>query len=256
MADNENEIVSQVEILMEESFVGKYGHNELLDHIYEQFTNYMNVEDHHNYVSIFYTQFKKSLIVTWDEDIAYTDAPQRRECLQLIYDRFTQTLIGLISSKLEISIKGFDENTITSDDLEFIITRIYEYFILNARRNFKVAISHHVNSLIKVMRTPDDNYFNTVQEMVETNYNPTITAIAPLEFLRFTGNKELVEMFENHLVVGNFLIRYTPRLYNNPEFTVELINYITAHRDLGSEFKKLNKEENENGGLPEQQSEE
>ena len=48
-----------------------------------------------------------------------------------------------------------------------------------------------------------------------------------MEFLKYRGDQEIIQFFENGKVVGNFLRKYTPKLYQNEEFEVELINYIT-----------------------------
>jgi hypothetical protein len=41
-----------------------------------------------------------------------------------------------------------------------------------------------------------------------------------------TGGNEVLELYEASKVVGNFLKKYSPKLYANEEFKMELVSYI------------------------------
>ena len=56
-------------------------------------------------------------------------------------------------------------------------------------------------------------------------YTPLLT-MTPTEFLKYRGDDDITDLFENGVVSGNFLIKYSPKLYANDEFQVELINHI------------------------------
>jgi hypothetical protein len=48
-------------------------------------------------------------------------------------------------------------------------------------------------------------------------------------------------MYREGKVVGNFLLKYSPKLYQNELFQIELVNHITSERLLGKDFQAYQK---------------
>ena len=48
-----------------------------------------------------------------------------------------------------------------------------------------------------------------------------------MEFLRYIDDNEVFELFNSNKVNGNFLRKYSPKLYQNEDLKVEIINEIT-----------------------------
>ena len=128
-----------------------------------------------------------------------------------------------------------ESESLDYDDLEFIIRRLYEFFILGAKNNFKVVIATDINARFKDVTEDDNAYFKQLQELMLL-YSPLLTSIKPTEFLKIRGDMEIAELFDNGQVVGNFLRKYSPKFYQNEEFQVEVINYVTMTGQLGKEL--------------------
>ena len=239
-------------------FLGSYPLETIIESIRTQFEDYINLEDKTNYLEIFYTQVIKSYQAIYSDE--GNENPQEMiEALENIYDQFMDMMVSQFETRLGIGISGIDEGQISNDDVYYILSRMYEYFILKARNNFKIAIATSLITTVRSMMNTeniDDTFFQKLQELLEA-YNPLITNIEPLQFITFTGDREVRELFLTDRIVGNFLMKYSPKLYQNEDLAVEIINYVTAYPDLGKEFdtnKKLETEDNLNGGSTEYQN--
>jgi len=232
----DEQVINDSTSIAEQAFVGDHPLITIIDGTRQQFSNYMSQDaDQTNYLEIFYDQLAHSYQVL-EERHDLVRSQDMKESLATTYDQFVDLLGTLISEYLGIGIVDLEEGTMSPSDSTYVLTRIYEYFILQARRNFKVAIATSVNAAIRLNRSINsDNYFEHLQELLE-DYSPLITNIMPMDFLNFTGDRELIELYANGRIGGNFLLRYSPKLYQNQDFVVELINYITAHQNLGSDF--------------------
>lgn len=212
-------------LLAEESFLGQYPFEELLNRLTSQFRNYMSSEDTEHYVDIFYSQLDNSL----DSALQATmfDPDEVREHLENLRDKFVDHLIKLFELYLNLGIEGYDDGSLDDETGRYILTRAYEYFILAARRNFKVAISASVTNRLIREAVTEDKVMIRVSEMIRYDYDPIVTAMTPIEFLKLTGDNEVLKLFETHRLVGNFLVKYTPRLYRHETYMIEVINHIT-----------------------------
>ena len=77
----------------------------------------------------------------------------------------------------------------------------------------------------------DKEYFNTIREMLK-EYSPLIIAMGPMEFIRYNKNDIVRELFDNGRVSGNFLRKYSPKLYDNEDLEVEIINQVTIAQGI------------------------
>jgi hypothetical protein len=204
-----------------------------MENITDQFQDYINMEDDTNYVHIFYQQLSNSYEAI-DSDDSHEYPQEAKECLDTIYTAFIDTMLHLFATRLYIAINNIEN--INKEDLEFIIQRTYEYFILNAKKNFKTVISTTINGMIT--DSADDNeYFQQLQSLMEL-FSPLIQKVTATEFIQLTGDKEIYELFTNHQIIGNFLRKYTPKLYQNELFAVEIVNYTTMAHFFKEELEK------------------
>jgi len=220
------------EIIKEHAFLGRVPVSFIIESIRKQFEDYVNIEDDINYVDIFYNQLAISYLKASHESEEHPN--ELREILDNIYQSFIDTMQSLFATRLTITIPELESGNMDDEDLEFVIRRLYEFFILGARTNFKIVISADIRS--KLDDISDDNYFNNVLELMD-NYTPLITSMTPIDFLQYRGDQEIRDIFENGLAVGNFLRKYSPKLYQNEELISEIVNHITMIRNLLKNMK-------------------
>lgn len=223
------------ELISDSAFVGDYPFAVIMEGISEQFKDYINVEDTNDYVDIFYDQMEISYDYAKAED---EDHPQEiMEALDKLKEKFVAEIFDLFKSKLTISINVIDDETTEEDEVEIAIRNAYNYFILNARSNFMTVISkdilHRLPSTISDLS--DNEYFNRIESLL-SGYDPLINAITPTEFIQYTSNNEILDMFENGQIAGNFLRKYSAKLYQNEEFKIEIINNITMIQGMKEEL--------------------
>lgn len=233
------------ELIENTVFLGEYPFDIILEGIQNQFSNYMNLEDKTNYVDIFYNQLHKSYneIDLNDEDFDVMDDPEEcKKILERFYDQFISKIRDLFNVRLAISIADLEDEEPDGPDVEYIVRRLYEFFILGAEINFKVVIGSDVEGKIKDISTDEREYFKTLNQLLEI-YNPILTTISPTQFLQYRGEREIYDLFENGRVTGNFLRKYTPKLYQNEGFKIDLINYITSihqfHKTIENSWKDI-----------------
>ncbi len=220
------------EIIARDAFLGDVPLEAILEGIEAQFDDYINCEDKTNYVDIFYEQLQASYAVIQDDEEEHP--MEIREALDKILERFTQFMRKQLDERLTITVTCLEDEDPNNDDCEFIFRRLYEFFILGAKNNFKTVIERDI-----VKRIPaglsDNEYFKKIQSLMML-YSPLMTGVTPTEFLEYRGDQELIALFEDSEVVGNFLRKYSPKFYQNEEFQVDVINYITMCSQLGKEI--------------------
>ena len=217
-------------MVAESVFLGDMPFVEIINGIKEQFEDYINIEDKTNYVDIFYTQLQESINATNDDE---EDHPiEINEVLDNMKDTFVNIMKDLFQLRLTISIMTIDDETTPEDEIELSIRVLYEYFILGARNNFKTVIQKDMIPKIGMIpNDQDDIYFQRVEELLR-EYDPIVTCITPTEFIQFTGNNDILSMYDDGQVVGNFLRKYSAKLYKNDEFKTEIINSIIITQNL------------------------
>lgn len=218
-------------LIGEGAFLGDCPFDSIMGGITDQFNDYINMEDSTNYVDIFYDQLHASYEDAQSNE-TNMDLSTITEILDSIQIQFVEKMSVLFKERLTISFSDLEGETVDWDDLEFMLRRLYEFFILGAKNNFKTVIAFDVRS--KVDQVADEReYFKKLQELMNI-YSPLITNMGPIEFLKYRNDVEIIEMFDNGKVVGNFLRKYTPKFYQNEEFLVEVINHVTMIK----QFKK------------------
>lgn len=233
--DNVELVADRRALIAEECFLGDYPFGSILEGIESQFRNYITTQDTSHYIDIFYSQLGNSIGEAYDSGF---DADDVVEVLQDLRSKFTDTVIGLMDVCLGLGIDGYDDGTLDLESERYIITRAYEYFILNARHNFKVAIAAAIIDRLnhEIGMPPEDGLEPSrlvrINELISAECNPIITIMKPEQFLRFTGDREMIKLIEEHRLVGNFLLKYNPRLYQHESYVIEIINHTTSAMQL------------------------
>lgn len=234
-----DETVDYSDIIRSEAFLGEYPFSVILEGIRDQFEDYMNTEDITNYVDIFYDQLNNSYIeVKNDKSEEYSD--EIIEALDNIHYEFINFMNDIINSRLTISIACIENEEYDYEELEIVFRKVYEFFILNAKKNFKNIITKDVVTKMENIIEDDDEYMYAINEYMKS-YTPLIVGIKPVDFLKYSGDEEICELFDDGIINGNFLRKYTPKLYQNEEFEVDIIDniIITQHfRNSISDFNK------------------
>lgn len=236
------EVVDYSELIANESFLGEYPFDSIIEGITDQFTNYIDTDDKINYVDTFYEQIHASYKAISSDD-GEEHPVERREALDNILDKFVATMQDLFNKRLSLTITALESEVVDQDELEHVIREAYEYFILNARKNFKQVIC---SDIIHRMGQPPENdteYFNKIREMLR-QYSPLVTAIDPERFIWYTsvGSTHSIDdfpiqkLFTDGKISGNFLRRYSPKLYQYEEFEVEIINHIVMSQETKEEL--------------------
>lgn len=220
------------DIMKDNAYIGQTPFDVIMEGIEAQFDDYINIEDNTNYVDIFYDQLHASYEAANSNNETFKD--DIIEVIDNIHRTFIEKITDLFNVRLTLTIADMESESIDVDDMEFIIRRLYEFFILGARANFKAVIANDVKQRMDTPIEDHREYLKTLRTLM-ASYNPLITTIGPIEFLKYRGDQEIIQFFETGKVAGNFLRKYTPKLYQNMEFEVELINYITMVQQIKEE---------------------
>ena len=231
-SDNRDYNPDYTDLMKDAAFLGEYSFDSILDGITDQFENYISTEDRTDYVDIFYNQWRDSVEEAMQD---YEDHPQeKKEILFENYNTFIDTIHRLFRHRLNMNITVLDEETpIDEDDLEILIRRLYEFFVLQARKNFKLILAKKI--LPKLKKIKEKDLISQVQDLLE-DYNPIITNVVPMDFLKLGKADEIAELFEEGMVTGNFMKKYSPKLYIHDDLELDIINYIVMVYELRSEI--------------------
>lgn len=229
--NSDDVIVDYGEMVADSVFLGEMPFNEIISGITEQFIDYIGTEDETNYVDLFYTQLEASLDAV-NSDIEEDHPREIKDVLDNLKSNFEDTIFELFETRLTVDIMTIDDPTTEEDEVEYVIRRLYEYFILGAKDNFKTVIVKHILPRIGII--PDDKndeYFSRIDELL-FDYDPLVRCITPTEFIQLTENVEVLALFEDGQVAGNFLRKYSAKLYKNEEFKLEVICAITLQQNI------------------------
>jgi len=259
------------DIMRERVFLGNVPFNAILEGIKDQFENYLTTEDTFNYVDIYYHQ---RMISINEAPIPDGDGHKQElmEILDSIHMEFISTIQELFKLRLVIGIPELDANEFSIDS-EFLIRRLYEFFILSARENFRAvialkvceevgALSHQNNTIhlqgedvtdVQKNETIDAGSPEFISNIVEelTKYHGIITCITPDVFLKIRGDETIRALYEEGYFNGNFLTKYSPKLYQNEDLKIEIINRIMLIAEKHSAIATLNniEEDSNSGGI-------
>lgn len=226
-AVDDDKPIDRSDIIQDRAFRGEFSYDNIKESIINQANDYMNIEDRNDYITIFFEQYHKSCDFALSDDLEeYKD--DAIDYLNNLKDQFLTFMDELIEKRLNITI---NEDRFDEYDHEWIVSKLYQFFFIDARDNFKTCISLDVtNRMTNEAELDDKEYFDTIQDLMNL-YTPLLT-MTPTEFLKYRGDEEIIELFDSGVVCGNFLTKYSPKLYANEEFQVELINHITMIQSM------------------------
>lgn len=225
--------ITHADVVKENVFIGSTPLDVIMEGIETQFEDYINMEDKSNYVDIFYDQLHASYEAANDDTETFKE--DMIKMLDDIQQKFIDKMVELFRVRLTITITDVESESIDLDDLEFTIRRLYEFFILGARNNFKVVIASDAKARAAQSIHDHRAYMKLINNLMTGSYSPLITTFGPMEFLKYRGDQEMIQLFETGKVAGNFLRKYSPKFYKNEEFEVEVINYITMIQQIKEE---------------------
>ena len=226
------ENVDYTELIQSEAFIGEYPLTSILEGITAQFEDYIGTEDTTNYVDTFYTQLRNSRQVIID-DPGEEHPTEYMDVLRNIEEKFLSHVETLFSTRLAVSFTDVSEIDLNPEDEQYIITELYQFFILDARKNFKTVITKDL--LPTLRRTQDDRAFYQDLEVRLHNYSPLVIAVGPMEFLTLAGADKVHGLFESGRVVGNFLKKYSPKLYAHSDYDSDLKSHIVLTLEMKQE---------------------
>lgn len=232
--DMTEEVHDLSDLLEQSAYVGEYPFDSILEAIEEQFDDYINIEDTTNYVDIFYNQWNDSVRIAEEGP---DDTNEIMNVLNQIKEQFVSKLSQWFEETLTITIMAVDDETTEEDEVEIVLRQIYEFFILGARNNFMEVISVDLNGRLPVVMD-DVQHYRLIDELL-TEYSPLIRCMTPTKFIQLTGQTQITELYEEGQIAGNFLRKYTCKLYQNEEFKVQLVSQITSIQDLKKQIKEI-----------------
>lgn len=237
--DSHDNLVNDYSELMEhEAFLGDTPYPTIIESIKDQFDNYVGMEDRTDYVDIFYEQLHLSYNTARADD----DKPHPEElveALDRIHEDFIATMQEQFQSRLTLTIMPLEAEDRDLDEVEMIIRKLYEYFIIGARNNFISVIKNDIIATLPpiVNDSSSDEYFQRIKNKM-TCYSPLFSTIDPQKFLKLSDAKHIAKLFNEGKVVGNFLRKYSPKFYRNDDFQVEVINEVAITHGFLSDIKK------------------
>ena len=219
------------ELIQESSFLGTLPFEAILEGINEQFCDYINLKDRTNYVAEFFRQMESSqdaIEASSDEE----SLDDFRQALDVKYRSFIGTIQFLFKSRLTITLDMIEQGNIYLEEVQPTVQKLYVYFILGARDNFKIVLSKDLLHQF--------NNKEVSMQMLESkldDYSPLLKTITPEQFLVMRGEYEVQSMFADNVFCGNFLRKYTPKLYQNTDLCAEIIQYTSTISKFKTELE-------------------
>lgn len=230
------------ELVKESAFIGDYPFDVIIEGLEEQFSDYLHLEDDNtDYVDVFYDQLQASLDAI-DQDEEEEHPEEKREVLMDLQNKFIDKVSELFNRRLTITFMPIEEDTRNYEDIEYAIRIAYRFFIHGARNNFKNVISAEVYPKVKDI-VDDKEYFDMVNDLVDS-YSPLITSIGPEEFVNYTKDEEIKQLFDDGIIIGNFLRKYSPKLHENESLKIDIVNNITAYNQFQQMINGVGEENN------------
>ena len=96
---------------------------------------------------------------------------------------------------------------------------------MNAPDTFRTVITKDIIHKLRTNNVGEENLDDFINTEMD-NYSPLVLTLTPLEFIQLAEDEDLLELFNDSKVVGNFLKKFSPRLYANEEFQIDLVNDI------------------------------
>ena len=233
--DSTDEVLEFDEVMKDTVFNSPFTPDELKQLILNQFDNYISLFDTINYFQEFLIAYKVSREIIDLEMDEYIQ--ERSDALEDIYNDFICFMIELILTHLSISIPAFESGTMAKSDIEYLIDEIYKTFILEGRNNLSKIIAVDVIKQLKRTKNPDEAT-QLAKEIID-DYADKITSISIDDFLIEIGKDNLLDLYEDGIIAGNFFRRFSPHFEQNEDLRAEILNRIILLLYYKDEQKKF-----------------
>lgn len=223
--------VQRMDVAKQNAFRGDYPFEDILEELSNQFSNYIQLDasDRTNYVSIFFHQLKNSMQDITEEDGDLMD--EQMEYLDIIYNHFIDTISELFQRRLSISLNFLETNPYHPDTYEILDT-LYEFFILNARNNFKQYFTQKSLIAMKRQKPKNEEVVTTIYHILDDMDHSLAMDCMVDEFIQLTANKPMAntinDYFEENMISGNFLTRYSARFYQNTDLFADIADDVIS----------------------------
>ena len=204
-----------------------------MESITKQTEDYINLDDELNYVDVFYQEWESSMKAA--ETSTDLNGDELKEVLNDMRAKFEFSVAELLSSRLAISIPAIESDVADLTNIDEIIREVYTYFILGANDNFRRAIIADISSKHKTVKDSEENIIKLVQSMLGA-YSPIVREMSPQDFLKYTKAENIITMYDEGKISGNFLRKYSCKLYQNEAYeanlVVDIVNAILIKEEL------------------------
>ena len=221
----DQEYLQRMDVAKENAFRGDYPLEDIFEELTNQFSNYIQLDasDRTNYVEIFFKQLKESMDEIIEEDGDLLE--EQIEYLDIVYNYFVDLISTLFQRRLCISLNFLETNPYDSNTYD-MLSILYKFFILDARKNFKTYFTERALIAMKVGNTDQTNLVTAVYNILDDMDHTLIVDGMVEEFIQRVTDKSTADTiygyFEENIVSGNFLIRYSPRFYQNTDLLADI----------------------------------
>ena len=221
----DQEYLQRMDVAKENAFRGDYPLEDIFEELTNQFSNYIQLDasDRTNYVEIFFKQLKESMDEIIEEDGDLLE--DQIEYLDIVYNYFVDLISTLFQRRLCISLNFLETNPYDSNTYD-MLSILYKYFILDARKNFKTYFTERALIAMKVGNPDQTNLVAAVYDILDDMDHTLIVDGMVEEFIQRVTDKSTADTvygyFEENIISGNFLIRYSPRFYQNTDLLADI----------------------------------
>ena len=221
----DQEYLQRMDVAKENAFRGDYPLEDIFEGLTNQFSNYIQLDasDRTNYVEIFFKQLKESMDEIIEEDGDLLE--EQIEYLDIVYNYFVDLISTLFQRRLCISLNFLETNPYDSSTYD-MLSILYKFFILDARKNFKTYFTERALIAMKVGNPDQTNLVAAVYDILDDMDHTLIVDGMVEEFIQRVTDKSTADTvygyFEENIISGNFLIRYSPRFYQNTDLLADI----------------------------------
>lgn len=221
----DQEYLQRMDVAKENAFRGDYPVEDIFEELANQFSSYVQIDASYrtNYVEIFFKQLKESMDEIIEEDGDLFE--EQIEYLDIIYNNFIDTISTLFQRRLCISLNFLETNPYDSNAYD-TLSILYKFFILDARKNFKNYFTERALLSMKKSNADPTNLVAAVYNILDDMDHTLIMDEMVENFIRKATDKSTADTiygyFEENIISGNFLIRYSPRFYQNTDLLADI----------------------------------
>ena len=221
----DQEYLQRMDVAKENAFCGDYPVEDIFEELTNQFSNYIQLDasDRTNYVEIFFKQLKESMDEIIEEDGDLLE--NQLEYLDIVYNYFVDLISTLFQRRLCISLNFLETNPYDSNAYD-MLSILYKFFILDARKNFKNYFTERALLTMKKSNADQTNLVATAYNILDDMDHTLIMDGMVEDFIRKATDKSTADTiygyFEENIISGNFLIRYSPRFYQNTDLLADI----------------------------------